>query len=92
MIHRIKIQIEYANEVLSGNKTFEIRENDRAYQKGDFVQFIVVDGMFTEDTHPLYMQFYKITYVLPYFGLKENYVAFSIKKATDKEVKNIMEE
>lgn len=33
--HEIKIATEYYGRVLSGQKTFEIRENDRDYQVGD---------------------------------------------------------
>ena len=35
--HNIKILPEHYNNVKAGTKTFEIRDNDRAYQKGDKV-------------------------------------------------------
>ena len=35
--HNIKIKEEHFNNVAAGTKTFEIRVNDRAYQKGDKV-------------------------------------------------------
>lgn len=35
--HKIKIWPEYFKEVLSGQKTFEVRVNDRNYQSGDTV-------------------------------------------------------
>lgn len=34
-IHELKLNIEFCDAVLSGEKSFEIRENDRGYQKGD---------------------------------------------------------
>ena len=37
MIHYIKIWPRFYHAVKSGEKTFEIRINDRAYQKGDRV-------------------------------------------------------
>ena len=42
MLHKIKIRESFANAVNSGDKTFEVRKNDRGYQKGDTVQFIVL--------------------------------------------------
>jgi len=33
--HRIKIHPKYVERILSGQKTFEIRKNDRDYQVGD---------------------------------------------------------
>lgn len=33
--HRLKIQEQYADAVLNGTKTFEIRKNDRGYKVGD---------------------------------------------------------
>lgn len=35
--HKLKLLPEHYNNVLAGTKTFEIRKNDRAYQKGDFI-------------------------------------------------------
>jgi ASC-1-like (ASCH) protein len=35
--HLLKIWPEHYNNVLNGTKTFEIRVNDRAFQKGDKV-------------------------------------------------------
>ena len=35
MIHVIKIQKQYSEAVFLGEKTFEVRNNDRGYQKGD---------------------------------------------------------
>lgn len=35
--HRLKIYPEHYNNVKSGTKTFEIRDNDRGFQKGDLV-------------------------------------------------------
>lgn len=35
MIHKLKIETQYFKQVISGEKTFEIRFNDRNYTAGD---------------------------------------------------------
>lgn len=35
MIHELKTCNEYFDEVFMGRKTFEVRENDRNFKKGD---------------------------------------------------------
>ena len=35
--HNLKIYLQHYRNVRSGTKTFEIRKNDRAFQKGDTV-------------------------------------------------------
>ena len=34
-IHYLKLNIDFCDDVLSGNKNFEVRYNDRGYQTGD---------------------------------------------------------
>lgn len=81
MVHHLKIKEPFADAIISGNKTFEVRFNDRGYQKGDYVVFEAVDELnFNIITHPINGVTYKITYVLNGWGLKDDYVAFSIKK------------
>ena len=43
MIHELKIQKQWADAKLAGEKPFEIRKNDRGFQKGDTVHYTVVD-------------------------------------------------
>lgn len=81
--HYLKIREEFANDVLSGKKTFETRKNDRNYQVGDIVIFTVVDnGAASYAPHPLNGILYRITYVLAGWGLRSGFVAFSMKKDT----------
>ena len=83
MEHHIKIQQEFADAIMSGEKTFEIRINDRGYQKGDLIRFQVVDGCFLTTFHLLNDKVYEITYVLSGWGLREGYVVFAIKEKID---------
>lgn len=81
--HHIKIQKQFADAVMSGEKTFEIRLNDRGYQKGDLIRFQVVDEWTSNNSHLLNDKVFEITYVLSGWGLCEGYVAFAIKEKTD---------
>jgi len=83
MTHRIKILDSFAEAVCAGDKTFEIRKNDRGYQKGDFIKFTVLhpDGIEMLD-HPLMDRLYEITYVLNGWGLQDGYVVFGIRNVT----------
>ena len=86
MIHQLKIKESFANAVLRGDKTFEVRENDRGFQTGDFVMFTVLynsDGL-EMINHPLSKRLYEITYVLSGWGIKEGYVVFGIKRVNSK--------
>jgi len=84
MVHEIKLRDEFEQAVLSGEKSFEIRNNDRGYQKGDRIRFKVVDSLGCEKVwSELNGKMYEITYVLNGWGLKDNYVALAIKECCD---------
>ena len=78
-LHNIKLSEEFADAILYGDKTFEVRENDRGYQKGDLVQFNVIDKFQIPTGHPLTEETYRITYVLNGWGIDPKYVVFSIR-------------
>lgn len=40
--HRLKVFIRYADAIMNGTKTFEVRKNDRGYEVGDKIVFDVV--------------------------------------------------
>jgi len=81
MTHEIKINSDFADAVLSGEKNFELRKNDRGYQKGDSVVFRVVDRDGVEMTeHALHGAEYNITYVLGGWGLRPEFCAFGIQR------------
>lgn len=83
--HRLKIQEQYADAVLNGTKTFEIRKNDRGYEVGDKIVFDVVTNegyaVGAAARHPLNVAAYRIDYILDGFeGLAQKYVAMAISK------------
>lgn len=81
-IHNIKLSIEFCDAVLNGEKTFEIRENDRGYQKGDHIRFTPVSfsPFHSYQDHAIQEREYEITYVLNGWGLKDGFVALAIKE------------
>ena len=60
--HELKILPEYFRAVLYGVKTFEIRKNDRDFQRGDTVCLMEYDR--ESDTFTGRQQLIEITYVL----------------------------
>ena len=81
MLHRLKLDESFADAVRSGDKCFEVRENDRGFQKGDEVIFTVLDKKFKVPLNdPLNDAVFEITYVLSGWGIKENYCVFGIKR------------
>ena len=86
MTHNLKISDKFADAVLNGDKTFEVRYNDRGYNKGDKIIFTVVDDYkIPVLVHPLTDKMFEITYVLAGWGIKEDYVVFSIKRVEGEE-------
>lgn len=73
--HEIKIRCDYAEMILSGKKTFEIRVNDRDYREGDEVIMTQVDKR-AEPIHEAPKIHATIGTVLEDWGLKRGYVVF----------------
>lgn len=78
--HRLKIFVKYADAIMSGAKTFEIRKNDRGYKVGDKIVFDVVmnEGYAVGEAarHPLNGATYRIDYILDNFeGLAQKYAS-----------------
>lgn len=73
--HELKIEKKYLVEIKKGNKTFEIRKNDRDFKVGDtFKLHEFTDGKFVEFS----FEYGVITYVTDY-EQKEGYVVFSFR-------------
>lgn len=88
MTHHIKLNYHYADAVLFGQKNFEIRYNDRGYQRGDKVCFLVVDECGMSKAHQLNKETFIITYLVHGYGLEKDWCAFGFKplKGEAKEV------
>lgn len=84
MIHELKILGSFVRPILDGSKTFEIRENDRGFQKGDRVQFKVVDDDWKRRNSMIAREIerkvFEITYVINGWGLKNGFVVFGIRE------------
>lgn len=82
--HNLKILPQYFNEVINGNKKFEIRKNDRDFKEGDKVKLREFNGVaYTGRCIKA-----KIGYVLygGNYGLEKEYCIFSlITKSQDVE-------
>lgn len=85
MTHVLKISKPYADAIAEGKKNFEVRLNDRGYNAGDEVSFIVKEGGLTVFNHPLCDKKFEIIYVHSGLGLKEEYVVFGIKELKSEE-------
>ena len=88
MTHTIKLREQFCDAVLSGDKCFEVRKNDRKYKVGDYVRFIPIrptnDG-YIGLPHAVINKTYIITYVLSGWGLQDGYVVFGIKEVEENE-------
>lgn len=50
--HRIKLNPIYFDRIISGQKTFEVRKNDRDYQVGDRLSMYPYHGPGVKFSHP----------------------------------------
>ena len=75
-IHELKIAPEYFEKVISKEKTFEFRYNDRNYQVGDILKLKeYYNQKYTDQSISV-----KITYIFKNFEeLKEHFVVLSIE-------------
>jgi len=84
MQHDLKIKQCYLIHVLEGNKTFEVRKNDRDFQVGDTINFLPLE----DENYNAYdlarpIPKYRINYILSDFGgLQQNHVCMAITPIT----------
>lgn len=84
--HRLKIYKHFADAIEAGDKNFEVRKNERGYQRGDTVSFRVGNEIHTNKRkHPIEDRTFEITYVLSGWGIEPGYVVFGIEEIEDTE-------
>ena len=77
-IHTLKTVQPYYGRVLSGQKTFDLRLNDRDFQTGDKALLVEYDS--ENNTFSGKQSEVEITYVLREFkGIEKNYCVFGFK-------------
>ena len=77
-IHKLKLDIEFCDAVFNGEKTFEVRLNDRGYQTGERIKFTPIDSHGVIIEHKIAKTEYEITYILNGWGIKNGYVVLAI--------------
>lgn len=76
-VHELKLSHEFVDAVLDGSKSFEVRNNDRGFQKGEFIVFKVVGKR--KETEPIEKKLFRITYVLSGWHIEPGYVVLGLK-------------
>jgi len=76
--HRAKCLTPYFREIISGNKTFEIRFNDRGYKEGDEITLLEFTGIELTGNEATF----KIGY-LTNFEQKAGHVVFSLLRISN---------
>lgn len=79
-VHNLKILNDFADAVAAGDKPFEVRNNDRGYQKGDYIKYQALDENGTPNRHCINDKLYQITFVMNGWGIKNGYVVLGIKE------------
>lgn len=84
MIHELKIFSNFFEKVLYGDKTFEIRKNDRNFKEGDVVILNEIDGCYGGKGYEY--SGCKLTATIGFltdFEQKDGYVVFSLLNVRD---------
>lgn len=80
MTHQLKISLPFADALIDGSKTFEVRKNDRGFNAGDYVHFTCwSDRDNIKLMHGINDVDWRINYVLSGWGIEEGYVVFSLE-------------
>lgn len=91
MIHELKTWPEYYLAIARGQKTFEVRKNDRGFAVGDILKLRHWDPA-TEQYNGRYV-YQEITYLLEggRFGIKEGFVVMGIRFRIRLEIEGVKE-
>ncbi len=82
-VHRLKTIQPHFDQVCTGEKTFELRKNDRRYCVGDWL--LLVEYIPAKDEVTERAVLVQVTHILygPVYGLAADYVILSIQPVTD---------
>lgn len=83
MLHNLKIRTNFLSDIITNEKTFEIRKDDRNFKVGDLISFIPLlndSPMLEKKGFYLYEITYKLTYGEFSEGLKKGYCILGIRK------------
>ncbi|MGG4123635.1 ASCH/PUA domain-containing protein [Bacillus licheniformis] len=75
--HQLKILPEYFDRVCTGEKTFEIRKNDRGFKVGDLLE--LYEYIPEKDEYTGRVMVREVTYMTDY-AQKDNYVVMAINR------------
>ena len=81
MVHFLKIEDNYLERLVSGEKKAEIRVNDRDYQLADVLKFYNPKNKGVGD--PNFYLFFRVTHIHSGLGMKDSYVVLSIEKVSE---------
>lgn len=80
MRHLLKINQNSLIRIITGNKPFTIRKNDRDYQVNDVIQFLPLeDENYDVYTHCNTLPGFKIKYIHSGLGMQQNHVILSLE-------------
>jgi hypothetical protein len=87
-VHELKTLPQYWDAIASGAKTFEVRRDDRGFQRGDFLRLLKMrkrqlgsyEVEYDTKGEPRYTLVRRITYVLTggQFGIEPGYVVLGL--------------
>lgn len=95
--HELKILRPFADAISRGEKTFEVRKNDRNFEAGDIVEFTALSTeTLNPEAHPINGRQYKVGYVLRFedfpAGLQEGFAVFTITESKERKKADFAEE
>ena len=82
-LHKLKTWVPYYEAVISGAKPFEVRRDDRGFQRGDRLRLVETSQRYGTATGR--EAEYEITYVLTggQFGIEPGYVVLGLGAVTE---------
>lgn len=91
MLHQLKIESKYFQKIVEGEKTYEVRKNDRDFHKGDYLGLNeITDHVCNEDGERLETGNFLLVKVLDVLSddrfVKPEHVIMSIRPCAIKEM------